>query len=88
MTGHEALGDRNPWAIFKGSDVRVAETAPRALCGAGTLVSSVLTDSVNGGLEDIRTTAGLLGTGAEVIRTTCFGTGDPCERIIGDAGVS
>jgi hypothetical protein len=51
-------------------------------------VSSVLTESVKGGLEDIRTTAGLLVTGADVILTTCFGTGDACERTTGGVGGS
>lgn len=62
--------------------------AARALCGVGKLESSVFTESISGGLEDIRTTAGLLGTGADVIRMTCFGTGDPCVRTTGDVGGS
>lgn len=62
---------------------------PRALWGVARLDSSVFTEvDSSGGLEDMRTTAGLLGTGADVIRTTCLGTGDACERTTGDVGGS
>lgn len=89
LVGHDARGDpghsRSPYAGAGDGDISCWPMSrgprPRALCG---VPSTVLTESVNGGLEDMRTTVGLCGTGADVIRMTLLGAGEACDRRPGD----